>query len=204
MNHHLIPGEAGDIEAIVEAIVEPAGEDKRGVVLCHPHPLYGGSMHDGVLAAVAAGFAAAGITTLRFNFRGVGRSAGTHDQGAGEARDVTTVASWLCENYAPNGIFLGGYSFGAGMAYRCAGSVVPLSVVLVAPPVQMIRDLPAPAAPTLVLLGRDDEIVDCHAAGQCFETAENAEIRVLDGCDHFFMAGVNDITASVTEFINGT
>jgi hypothetical protein len=86
----------------------------RGVVVCHPHPLYGGDMYNNIVEAIEEGFSGKGFSTLRFNFRGVGGSGGSYDEKGGEARDVLSAVSFLRDSLAPNAsIMLAGYSFGA-------------------------------------------------------------------------------------------
>lgn len=197
MNHTLIPGDAGEIEIIVN----PVPNAKRGVVLCHPHPLYGGSMHDFVLSAVEEGFIASHVSTLRFNFRGVGASAGRHDRGVGEADDVCTVAGWFREAYKLDDCFLGGYSFGAGIALHASHKLLPPSLVLVAPPLQMLNKLPV--GRTLVVLGEQDQIVDYRGASALFEGHSNVRVRSVASADHFFGGDGAEISDAVEAFLEG-
>jgi alpha/beta superfamily hydrolase len=100
-------------EESLEAVLHE-GAGKGGVVICHPHPLYGGSMHNSVVEAVEDGFYRAGFTTLRFNFRGVGGSTGRYADGVGETADVLAACAFLDEKIEKDQMFvLAGYSFGA-------------------------------------------------------------------------------------------
>ncbi|MCB1693413.1 MAG: alpha/beta fold hydrolase [Pseudomonadales bacterium] len=193
-----IPGGAGNIEAVLERI--PGST--LGAVLCHPHPLYGGSMHDGVLASIDDACREAGISTLRFNFRGVGGSGGEHDRGVGESDDVAMLANWMRDECASDAVFLGGYSFGAGIALRAAARVQPRAVVLVAPPVAMIEPLVAQACRALVLLGEHDTIVDAEAAAALFESNPQARVHIVRGADHFFMGAGPEIERTVAKFLS--
>src|SRR5262245_61508304 len=103
----------------------------HAVVLCHPHPEYGGTMDDGIVTTVAGSLRAAGIATLRFNFRGVGRSEGRHSGGIAEVDDVRAALDWLAEHAPGARLSLAGYSFGAAMALR-AGAIDPRPERLVA------------------------------------------------------------------------
>jgi uncharacterized protein len=97
---------------------------RAGVVICHPHPLYGGSMSNNVVDAIENGFSTKEFTTLKFNFRGVGRSAGKYDEGQGEVRDVMTAVDFLKQQIDGDGrIVLSGYSFGAWMASKAAAEI---------------------------------------------------------------------------------
>jgi uncharacterized protein len=106
----------------LEGILRENGK-KAGVVICHPHPLYGGSMQNNVVDAIDNGFFGNGFTTLRFNFRGVGMSGGMYDKGEGEVKDVIASLSFLKENIDKDAcVVLAGYSFGAWVASRAAAS----------------------------------------------------------------------------------
>lgn len=95
-----------------------------GVVICHPHPLYGGDMHNNVVMAMEEGFTGCGFSTLRFNFRGVGRSGGSYDEGEGEVRDVLAAAQCLVARLGENScLLLAGYSFGAWVCSRAAAGI---------------------------------------------------------------------------------
>lgn len=104
----------------LEGIIEK-NDQGAGVVICHPHPLYGGDMHNNVVSAMAEGFAARGFTTLRFNFRGIGKSRGTYDEGEGEVRDVLAALETLKLQLTEGAyILLAGYSFGAWICAKAA------------------------------------------------------------------------------------
>jgi uncharacterized protein len=119
----------------LEAVVRN-GNRPGGVVICHPHPQYGGSMNNNVVYAVEEGFSRAGLTTLRFNFRGVGGSTGRYSDGAGETEDVLDVCSFLKEKIGGDQrLVLSGYSFGAWITGKASSSLKgPLDLFLVAYP----------------------------------------------------------------------
>src|SRR5687768_12779222 len=106
----LIPAAHGQLEAILK---EPRGDRKGVALVCHPHPLGGGTMHNKVVYRAAQGLLDAGLITLRFNFRGVGASTGQHDDGSGEKQDVSDALSYLSENYPNKEITFAGFSFGS-------------------------------------------------------------------------------------------
>src|SRR5688572_14713320 len=105
-----IPASHGQLEAILK---EPSGEPKGVGLVCHPHPLGGGTMHNKVVFRAAAGLIDAGLTTLRFNFRGVGASTGKHSEIEGGVEDVRDALNYLAETYSGQPITLAGFSFGA-------------------------------------------------------------------------------------------
>jgi len=124
-----IPGPAGRLEAIVER--ESAGGAARlAVAVCHPHPRYGGTMRSKVAHTVARGAVRAGAVALRFNFRGVGQSAGSYDQGVGEQDDLRAALTWLGEHYPGLPLAAAGFSFGARVALAASCSDPRVELVL--------------------------------------------------------------------------
>ena len=119
----------------LEGILRENGT-RGGAVICHPHPLYGGSMYNNVVEAIEEGFLQSGFTTLRFNFRGVGESCGTYDDGNGEVDDAAAACAYMRDMLGPDTrLVLAGYSFGAWVASRAAGHIPGLKdLVLVAYP----------------------------------------------------------------------
>ena len=182
-NATTVPGPTGALEARVEA-----GGGGRWAILCHPHPLYGGSMHDAVLDTVATALAEQDVGRVRFNFRGVGASDGQYDEGRGEADDLVAVRDWLAAEHAPDELWLGGYSFGSSVVWRAASRVPEARrIVLVAPPVGAM-DFAAPddslTAEVTIVTGTADPFVDLDAVRQW--AAGRCEVRTVDGADHFF------------------
>ena len=195
----LISGPSGKIEVSVSS-----SDSERSIVICHPHPLYGGSMNDMVVGVLASTFEASGFTTIRFNFRGVGASEGQHDEGAGESVDVEAVAEWLRASTGCKELWLAGYSFGAGMALKAANVIKCDKLVLVAPPVVMMSDLPRPEMPTLAILGEDDKIVRRDETESWLlsgASEQTTEVTVLDQADHFSIGGHPDLSRAVENYL---
>jgi len=184
----------------MEGMMNLRGNGEWGAVLCHPHPLYGGTMEDGVLAVLDGALAGSDVTTLRFNFRGVGDSKGAFDDGRGEAEDVISAVNWLTTNQPVDRLILCGYSFGAVMALRAVAKLPTCdAVILVAPPVQMMRRPPPFDGPMLVILGEEDNIVDATEVARFF--APRGAIETLPGTDHFFFGASQAILRSVGAFM---
>jgi len=192
-----IVGPAGAIETMLE---RAADAGSRFAVLCHPHPLYGGSMHDAVLDTAAAVLLRRGINVVRFNFRGVGASEGHHGSGIGEVEDLVAVLAWLTRNHAPSSIVLGGYSFGSAIAWRTAPAAVGLErVLLIAPPVgRMPFDSPAPACPVHVVHGDEDEFIDPDALAAWPGVARHP----VPGANHFFMGRWPALASAIDEALD--
>ena len=181
-------------EGQLEGLLELKGST-RGAVLCHPHPLYGGSMDDMVLDALSKALQVRNCSTLRFNFRGVGSSEGRHDEGKGEVDDVIAAAAYL-RDQGSSMILLAGYSFGAAMCLKAEQLVKPDAMLLVAPPIQMIENFIEPRTPCLVVLARDDQIVEAASTADYFL---NSRVEWIEGADHFFSGAHGQVESLVLE-----
>lgn len=195
-----IPSPTGSLEAfLVRGLERPTEAVGTCAVLCHPHPLYGGNMHDGVLDCVATTLLRAGVTCLRFNFRGVGASAGDHDGGAGEVEDVLAAIAWMRANEPADRLWLGGYSFGAFVAWESlAHGANPERLLLVAPPLgRMPFTERPPDCRVDVFAGDQDAFVD-HTA---LTTWQGVHAHVIAGADHFFMGAWDELSQEVARAI---
>jgi uncharacterized protein len=190
---HAIAGPAGSLECAIDQ--PPPDQPLRGIaVLCHPHPLHGGTMDNKVVLTLARAFVAMGHRSVRFNFRGVGGSGGAWDEGRGEVEDVLAVVQAWREPSLP--LALGGFSFGASMAARAAATAQPQRVVLVGPAVENFPP-PAPSEPTLVVHGEADEVVPL-AAVLDWARPQNLPVTVIPGCGHFFHGQLHLLKQTVT------
>ncbi len=197
-----LAGPVGDIEAV---LTEPAtGEAPTAfAVVCHPHPLHDGTMNNKVVHMLARSFAKRGIPAVRFNFRGVGRSAGAHDAGNGEVDDVLAVAGHLRARFGDRPLWLAGFSFGSFVALRAAMRTPCVGLVMVAPPVQRFEfDQALPQCPILVVQGDADEVVDCADVQAWVRAAKPApRFELLSGVGHFFHGRLTDLRKIVEEFL---
>lgn len=170
MNPSFFPSESSTAFTLLAGKIQAVATNskdvgvKKVVLICHPHPLHGGTMDNKVVTTLARSFNQLGFKTLRFNFRGVGESAGEHDKGIGESEDTATIIQWLHSVLPDHELYLAGFSFGAYVAYQVAGSSKGASLIkqliLVAPPVSYPEfwSLPEPAMPWLILQGDLDDI----------------------------------------------
>jgi alpha/beta superfamily hydrolase len=196
-----IPGPAGDIEAIAEN--SELGGDSYAVI-CHPHPLFGGTMDNKVVTTLARACAETGIPSLRFNFRGVGASKGTFDAGAGESADADAVAAWGERRWPGRRLLLAGFSFGAYVALRLAQARAAERLITIAPPVQRFAfaDLHAPGCPWLIVQGEADDVVDAAAVGAWSSGLSPApRLVLLPGVGHFFHGRLQELREIVIEEI---
>jgi alpha/beta superfamily hydrolase len=200
----LLPGAAGDLEVILAA---PRVAARGFAVICHPHPLYGGAMSNKVTYTLASIALNAGFYALRFNFRGVGRSQGSHDQGRGEVQDTLRMVDWLRQRVpADFPLLLAGFSFGGYVSIAAAQQARPALQISVAPPFggRYVDEAqpPRPPCPWLVIHSRDDDVVEYAAtAAALAQYQPPAELHAVDGAGHFFNGRLDDIRQAAGEFI---
>lgn len=181
-----IAGPAGELEAILE---DPGGQSGVVAVVCHPHPLHGGTMHNKVVHTLARTFNRLGVPALRFNFRGVGNSQGGYDSGDGESLDAEAVMDYAASRYPGRGIWLAGFSFGARVALTLAARREADLLVTVAPPVGRMdmSGIAQPGCRWIILQGDRDELVDADQVVEWVnQLAPGPELVVFEGVDHFF------------------
>lgn len=194
-----LPGPAGEIEAAVDS-ASPA--PVAIAVLCHPHPLQQGTMQNKVVTTLARAFVRLGATAVRFNFRGVGGSAGVHANGVGERDDALAAVRWARERWPGLPLYLGGFSFGAAVALGVTATVEPRGLVTVAPPIDRLpSSFAAPLCPWLLVHGAADDVVPA-APVVAWAKALPAppELVVLDGVGHFFHGQLRALEDAVTRF----
>ncbi len=190
----------------IEGLFENLGGEK-GVVISHPHPLYGGSMHNNVVKTLAQAYREEGYSTLRFNFRGVGLSEGDYDNGKGEQQDVRAALQHLSK-LGKTKIDLAGYSFGSWVnalgvnAFKEAGRLI-----MVSPPVDFIDFgfLEHSAKIQLVICGTLDDIAGYRTVERMLPSwNDKATFHVIEGADHFYMGYEDEIKRIVGEFLRGS
>lgn len=182
-----IAGPSGPLEARLDLPDQAA----RAVAVCgHPHPLHGGTMHTKALYQTAKGLTRAGVAALRFNFRGVGLSAGTFDAGPGEKDDFRAAITFAEQRFPGVPIWAAGMSFGSWIAASVGATDPRVSLVLlVAPAVDRhdYSELAAAAKPTFIVHGEDDELISAAAVRRFYATlAEPRELVMIEHANHLF------------------
>ncbi|MFX0168873.1 MAG: alpha/beta hydrolase [Candidatus Hodarchaeota archaeon] len=204
--------EAADL-ALEGRLALVSDANQPGLVLCHPHPLMGGSMDDSRLVTLSRAAVAAGINTLRFNFRGVGQSQGKFGHGVGEIQDTITAVNYLRNHPYVQGsrIALLGYSFGGSIALAAAMDATPVALVTISalfrlpdldPSIvtEALRFIPCP---TYVLHGREDRTVNPVEAEAIFAKLQVKEkyLRVIRGANHFWSRRLGTIVPMIIAFL---
>lgn len=172
-----------------------------GVVLTHPHPLYGGDRFNPIVDTLFKMLPAAGVSTIRFDFRGVNESGGSHDEGDSERLDVVAAIDMLDFVDADAPVWLVGYSFGALVALnvvdpRVAGWVA-IAPPLAAFPGRVLAD--TDHRPKLLLVPQHDQYTPPEAVAPIIESWQATEMRTVESCDHFLVGRVQPIAATVVE-----
>lgn len=182
----------------------PAGASRASVVLCHPHPQYGGTMRSIVIGALFEALPAAGFSVLRFNFRGVERSTGTHDEGRGELADVQAAVDAAASTRGDTEpLVLAGWSFGADMALATHDARL-VAWIGIAPPLRFRSDFAAVAhdtRPKLLVLGQHDEFRDPASVVEATADWNTTEIDVIAGASHFFVGRTDRVVDAVRAFV---
>ena len=180
------------------------GDKDRGVVITHPHPLYGGNMHNNVVGAISLACQKIGFTSLKFNFRGVGGSQGNYDDGHGEQEDVRAAVAHLTD-MGIRQIVLAGYSFGAWInALAVNDGLVVDSMIMVSPPVAFIEftSISGLSPLKLVITGSRDDIAPANMIATSIPIWNPAaKFEVLSGADHFYGGYEDKLEAVLTDFL---
>ena len=198
-----LAGPAGALEAVT-LCPAPGAAVAASAVILHPHSLHGGTLHNKVVHMLARAFAGLGVANLRFNFRGVGASAGAFAHGDGETEDVLAVIDWLRAQRPHDAIWLAGFSFGAYVALRAARAAGVAGLVTVAPAVHLydVSDLELPDCPWLLVQGEADEVVPIAVIRSWIaKLGRPPQTRFLPEVGHFFHRRLPELTAALNEFV---
>ncbi len=195
----------GQLEAILKS---PKGEAKGVALVCHPHPLGGGTMHNKVVYKASSGLVEAGLTTLRFNFSGVGNSTGVHDDGSGEKQDVRDALDYLSENFPGEPITLAGFSFGSRVGTEIGMSddrVVRM--ISIGTPVDKYKDydyLEELRKPILFIHGDRDEFGSLENLNELVSRVSavaDTSLEVFTNCGHFFDDHLIQLKVSIHDWV---
>jgi len=199
-----IPSKEIQLEGLLS--IPEAFSIKGGLILCHPHPQYGGDMHNPVISTAAETAFQGGFSTLRFNFRGVGRSRGSYSEGTGEAEDVKAAVDYLSHTPGPSNpsLTLLGYSFVAWGALPVAIEDVRIKgMVAIAPPLGLygFGFLEGSKKKKLLLVGDQDAFCPVDLLENLFERLEEPKsLAIIEGADHFFFAHQRALVEPLKEF----
>lgn len=198
-----LDGPVGRLEAILELPAEqtPIG----GVVVCHPHPQHGGTMHNKVAHTLARAFVRLEFSALRFNFRGTEDSEGNYDGGNGELDDALAAITWMRARDPDAALWVAGFSFGAAIAVKAAVATEVDGLISVAPAISRFASGldSQPACPWLIIQGDQDELVDVDETVEWVDGLEpGPELLVIPAGEHFFHGRLLELREAVAEFVD--
>lgn len=191
----LLRGPVGVLECATD-VPEADCERPATIIICHPHPLHGGNMHNKVVTILERSMRELGLRTVRFNFRGVGESEGEHDDGYGEIDDLFTVAEWVRRTRPEDSLWLGGFSFGSYIALRAALNLDIGQLISIAPPTDRYAFdcMSHPDCPWLVIQGDEDDVVSIDSVRSWVDCLKpSPELIVMEKAGHFFHRRLMDL-----------
>jgi uncharacterized protein len=200
----------GSGELTLEGLLANGGGDAPGAVVCHPHPMYGGSMYNNVVDAILDALWRAGYATLRFNFRGVGQSEGEYDGGPGEVDDAIAAAAFMLARpgVRREGLVMAGYSFGAMVAVSAGYERAEVArIVAVALPIAMtdVRIPEHATKPILLVSGDVDSYSPASGVKALKEKiGQSARVEIVAGADHFFGGGEAELSRVIGSALTQT
>jgi alpha/beta superfamily hydrolase len=201
-----LAGPTGRLEALLWT--SPDADPKFVAVVCHPHPLFGGTMHNKVVYQTAKALHQRGATVLRFNFRGVEQSEGVHDRGIGEQDDVGAAVAYLAAEFPGRPILLAGFSFGSwvGLRVGCEDARVNELIGLGLPVDHVDASyLRACEKPKLLIQGANDQYGSRANIEALFATlAEPKRLVVIEAADHFFTSHLDQVGAAIDTWLDET
>jgi alpha/beta superfamily hydrolase len=199
-----IAGPAGRLEALLWTV--PVADPPLVAVVCHPHPLFGGTMHNKVVYQAAKALHLRDIPVLRFNFRGAGQSEGVHDRGIGEQDDVRAALDYLSEEFPQRQILLAGFSFGSVVGLRVAcgnqqvSDLIGLGIPVDHSDLTYLRDC---TKPKLIVQGGSDQFGSRAKVGALFERLPAPKKLVfVEGADHFFTGQLEKVRAAIDDWLD--
>jgi len=188
-------GPAGNLECVGD-VPDPVDEVPATIVLSHPHPQHGGTMHNKVVTIMERSMRELGLHTIRFNFRSAGDSEGEHDEGYGETDDLFAVTEWVRQCRPDDELWLGGFSFGSYIGLRAAQNLKLGQLISIAPPVKRysFSELQHPDCPWLIVQGDEDDVVSYEDVAAWVESVDPPpEFLLMEQADHFFHRRLMDL-----------
>jgi alpha/beta superfamily hydrolase len=199
VGYQSIAGPAGALQVLVETTV---AEPDAVALICHPHPLHGGTLTNKVVHQLAKTFNDMGAVSVRFNFRGVGGSEGEYDEGRGEVDDLLAIAGWAGERWPALPLWLAGFSFGGFIALNGAQRLAPRRLVTVAPAVNYFpaESLHLPELDWLLIQGETDDIVPLAQVKHWLDSLNcQPQFALIEGAGHFFHGRLSALRQAIID-----
>lgn len=197
----LIDGPAGQLEVMTLA---PAHAKNAIAFICHPHPLYQGTMRNKVVFTIAKAFDDLGVKTVRFNYRGVGQSEGDYGEGLGETEDLLALVNLAKKEYPDHVMYLAGFSFGTFVATKACNELPEVKGLLTVAPSMVHFDFSSfndIHCPWLIIQGTADEVISMPAVFDFAKSnADRVELQVFDGVGHFFHGELTRLREAIKHY----
>lgn len=197
----MLVGPQGSLEAILSR--QQQHSHLPIVIVCHPHPLYQGTMNNKVVYMLARAFSTLGLSTLRFNYRGVGASDGSYGEGEGETADLLAVIDWFQQQYPHSPLWLAGFSFGCYVVANASQQRSVAQLLMVAPavdhlPFNQFHHFPCPAC---IIQGDADEVVNYHSTEKWQQQLDQPPTwKMFAGAGHFFHGRLTELRQVVEQY----
>lgn len=201
-----IPGPAGNLEGVLGLANPDKIQTKTIGIVCHPHPLRGGTMNNKIVTTVSRMFSELGLISLRFNFRGIGKSAGQYGDTVGETEDLLAIIQWALNTYPGYSLWLAGFSFGSYISARVAAQFPTQLLLSIGPPVHNFdfAALENISCPWIVVQGDKDEIVPAEEVYKWINSFEkNAQPQLIrfPNSTHFFHGQLTELKTELTSIL---
>ena len=197
----LVDGPSGKLEIMT---LMPEKSKNKIMIVCHPHPLYQGTMNNKVVYTIAKAFDDLGFKSIRFNYRGVGESEGKYDDGIGESEDLLAIVEQVKKELPDDEIYLAGFSFGSGVAARICTNLPEVKALLTVAPSMEHSDFTAftaIACPWLIVQGEDDEVVSAQAVYDFTEkNSARLQLEKISDCGHFFHGRLTELRRIIVDY----
>lgn len=198
-----LQGEEGQLEVVVEYPKERPRPDLHIAIVCHPHPLHGGTMNNKVVTTTCRAFHELGFISIRFNYRGVGQSQGSYGETMGELADLNTITDWVLFHQHNIKLCLAGFSFGSHVAARAANSRNLVHLISIAPPVNHFdfSTIKEPKCNWLIIQGEQDEIVPTNEVIAWTKT-KPVDLVLIENAGHFFHGKLTELRHIICRKLN--
>lgn len=200
----LINGPSGGLEVLTSSPSVTVPDYENSVcVICHPHPQHGGTMHNKVVYTLAKVMDELGVKSVRFNYRGVGQSAGEYDHGEGEQQDLLAIVDWVRSVFPDKDIWLGGFSFGGFVSLKASAQIKPKQIISIAPAAghPYFKNIPEIDCPWVYVQGEEDDVVLPQNAYEWIASIRQKPTLIrMDDAGHFFHGKLIDLKQELLSY----
>jgi uncharacterized protein len=201
----MLAGPSGNLEVLATPLALNITPRPIIAIICHPHPLHGGTMHNKVVSTLARAFTNLHIASVRFNFRGTGKSNGVFADGIGEQQDLLSVIDWVKQTCPQHEIWLAGFSFGAAVSIHVANTLPVAKLISIAPPVPRfnLTDIKSITCPWIIVQGDLDDVVQPQDVYAWIATLNpQPKLICMEKAGHFFHGYLVELRTLLEQLVN--